>query len=190
MKKITRFLVNKIFLSFLLLFGLVGFWIFEPSVFYLSILGLIALFVIWESWIKKKFFNLIIVDFYLLLVFLYNIYYSYAFPLPYITIIVILVGIFFHWVYHELNGLPKSKVFQLESATFGLLLLEIFIALKFWPIDPKVKSFIIVGFFYLWESFIRASFENKLVKKEIVNYLAVVLFLILIIILTSRWFGF
>lgn len=190
MKTLTRILVNKIFLTILLAFGLIGFWLFEPSFFYLIILLAISAFVLWEGWLKKKFFDLILLDFYLILIFLYNIYYGYASPLPYITIIVILVGIFFHWVYHEINGLPKSRVFQLESAVFGLLLLEIFIVLKFWPIDPKVKSFILVGYFYLWESFVKATFENKLVKREIINYLAIVLILILVIILTSRWFGF
>lgn len=183
-------MINRILLFAFLVGGIISFWLYEPSFFYLFLLVAIALYEIWEGWQKKSFSNLVFLDFFLVLVFLYNAYYSYVWPLVYIMLSVVLAAILFHFIYHEINLLSRKEIFKFESAFLGLIILEIFIVLKFWPIDPKVKSFIIAAFFYLWENFIQAEQEKKLTKKEIKNYIIILSVLLFLIIITSRWFGF
>jgi hypothetical protein len=83
----------------------------------------------------------------------------------------------------RLDTLVAKPIFHLLIILVGLIVVEIFLALSFWPIDPQAKSLIIVVIFYLFTSLIYLYIHSVLKLKRVIGYLASSLLIIGLIIL-------
>src|SRR3990170_8392801 len=149
--------ISKILIAILLVLSLYGFWYFESSVFLrILILGFAGVG-IYLSFFKnipeKSSFStsrefLIILILYLVLFSLYNLLYGFAIPISIIMIFVLALGCFLFYGQLILDGidvLTQKPILQTLVILVGLVVLEVFLSLSFWPVDPKIKSLIIVA---------------------------------------------
>lgn len=196
----SRFLIwSKVILVAILAAVLAGFWYFENSLI-LKILTLIlagvGLAVAFGQPTEKPSLRsprefLILLVLYLGLFALYNLLYGLSIPLYLImiAILVLVAGLFFGLlVLDRLETIIDPPLFWVFVVLVGLVVLEIFLSLSFWPIDPKVKSLIIVIIFYLMTNLIYLYAHSVLKLKRIVGYLIVAI-LILGLLILSIWFG-
>lgn len=177
--------------------SLAGFWYFESSLI-LKILVLIlagaGLAVAFGQPTEKPPLRsprefLILLILYLGLFSLYNLLYGLSIPLYLImvAISVLVAGLFFGLlVLDRLETIIDPPLFWVFVVLVGLVILEIFLSLSFWPIDPKVKSLIIVIIFYLITNLIYLYTHNMLRLKRIAGFLAVGI-LILGLLILSIW---
>lgn len=139
----------------LLILVIFGFFYFEANfwirflVILLAALGVLSF--------KSQPEMLILLVLYLGLDNLYNIRYSLAVPLSFIMLAVYLLAtLSFYLEARASKILPAAEknLFLLYGATCGLVGLEIFLTMTFWPVDPKIKSLVIVFvFFLIWRLF-------------------------------------
>lgn len=187
---------GKIVLSLLLAIALFGFFYFEPSLILrivATVLGVGSL--VWTFWPKiipgssniNRREILILFILYLSLSSVYNLLYSLGIPLAIIMIVVCLLvfALFFGLLaleqLDELFGGPRSWVFIILA---GLVLLEVFLSLAFWPVDPKFKSLILVVVFYAITNLIYLYAQNMLRLKRVIGFMVVSIFVLAIVILT------
>ena len=175
-----------------------GFWYFEENI-YLKILTLllsiISLYLIFKKEEEKPHFASRLQFPALLVLYfgffdLYNFLYSINLPLYMVMIIILLLvsGLFFVVVtIDKASGLIEREVLPVFVVAIGLVILEIFLTLYFWPIAPEVKSFIIIIIFYLILTLIYLYIHNMLRLKRILGYL-VASFVVLVIVLVLSWF--
>lgn len=190
---------SKIILVAMLIIALWGFWYFETSLILritTIILGGSGLWLAFKRSSDKpplaspqEFLILLIL--YIGLFSLYNLLYSLSIPL-FIIMIAILVfvsGLFFGMlVIDRLNTLIGQPLFWVFILLIGLVILESFLSLSFWPIDPKIKSLIIVVIFYLVTNSIYLHTHHVLKLKRITGYLAAG-FLIIGLSVLIVWLG-
>ncbi len=196
---VRKFIFEKILLLGILLASVWGFWYFEES-FTLRILvvalSLTALFFGFSKAPSEREFSskrelLMLLILYLGLFSLYNFLYSINIPIYLVMMAVLgLVSILFFSLLSldKIDSLMGKEVFHLFIALMGLVVLEVFLALYFWPINPETKSLIIVVIFYLITSLIYLYVHSMLRLRRIVGFLIVSL-LILGIILIFTWLG-
>lgn len=195
-----KLLIEKTLLLGLLLTSIFGFWYFESSLILRSMVILMSVLGLGLSFFRhsekpqlasqREFLILLIL--FLGLFGLYNAAYGLAIPLYLIMIAtLVLVWILFYTllILDRLDTLIEKPVFLVLTAAIGLIVLEIFISLSYWPIDPKAKSLIIVVIFYLVTSLIYLYMHNVLRLKRIVGYL-IICGLILAVLILLIWFGF
>jgi len=199
MKLSKFFTLEKILLTVIVALTIVGFWYFEPSLFLRWVVVLVIIFGLLGAFFSKKEISvpmsrrepLVLFSLYLGIYVFYNLLYGLAIPL-YIVMLLILIFawalIFILLSLDQINELVKKEIFQFYIVLMGLAVLEIFLALSFWPIDPKIKSLIIVLVFYLINSFVYLYVHNVLKLKRIIGYL-VVSMLILGILIANMFFS-
>lgn len=173
---------RNIFLFLFFAVFLVGFLILEMS-WMLKIL-MICLSV-WAGYMffkKKENDFLVIILYFLLFYDCYSLFFSFSWPLwlPMGLIIVFTAPIYYFFWSH-------SRVY---AVLLTLIILEIFLGLLPWPTDPKGKAMILVGIFYLFSGFISSREQNELSLKKIAPYIIVSFMVILMVILTSQWYGY
>lgn len=183
--KNTKFLIfEKILLGLLLATSVVGFWYFEPSL----TLRIIALFLAVISFAiaffipgqKTPIFSsrelVILLVLYFSLLTLYNLLYGLNISLYMIMLAVLIMVCLSFFVLLTLDGINNllgKPVFNLFIILVGLAVLEIFLGLSFWPIDPKFKSLIIIVIFYLITNLVYLFSHSMLKLNKIVGYLIV-----------------
>lgn len=199
MKNIQWSIWSKIILTAILAVTLVGFWYFENSLI-LKILVIIltggSLLAAFLHQTEKpplrsprEFIILLIL--YLGLFTLYNLLYGLSIPLylVMIAILVLVAGLFFGLlVLDRLETIISPPIFWVFIIMVGLVVLEVFLSLSFWPIDPKIKGLIIVVIFYLMTNLIYLYTHSVLKLKRIIGIL-VVSIVILSLFILSIWFG-
>ncbi len=190
MKKILSPLGLK-FISFaLLILATVGFFFFESSLairILVLLLGLIGLIQV------KKFPEfLVLINLYLSLYVLYNIRYGLAVPMSIILVAVLIISIFLFYVNFQLKEgqqLAKERLW-LGLLVIGLLTLEVFLVMSFWPFDPKTKSLTVVTCFYIFSRAVYFQANNMLSLKRMSGILIVTTFLLGLLFGLSYWLGF
>lgn len=196
-----KILIAEKFFLFLLLGGSIwGFWYFEPSLFLkILVVGLALVGMIWAFFKRsdkpqlasqREF--LILLTLYLGLFSLYNLLYGLSIPLYLIMIAVLILtgGLFYGLlVLDSLNILMEKPIFQLLTVTIGLAVLEVFLSLSFWPIDPKIKTMVIVVIFYLLTSLIYLYIHNVLKLKRVLGYVLICV-IVLAILFIVTWLKF
>lgn len=130
-----------------LLLVIAVFFYFESSFalrFMVVFLGLIGLFSFKQT---PEILTLFVL--YLGLYDLYNIRYGLAVPLSLILIAVfsLAVFVFFIWTKFAKFSALNKDIFLLYLIIAGLAVMEIFLTMSFWPVDPKIKSLVIVTAF-------------------------------------------
>jgi len=149
MKKYSPYLW-KISLVLIGILSIWGFFYFESSWTVRILLLSIVLIGVMS---RKKSSEIIIVTIlYLGLYDLYNIIYGLAIPLALITWIVFCLASFLFFAqnkFNEKNQVTESNVFSLYLVVIGLTILEIFLVMYLWPVEPKIKSLVISAIFYV-----------------------------------------
>jgi len=175
-----------------LLLGVVlGFFYFETSLFlrimviFLSISGFFFL--------KSMPEVLLLLIFYLGLYDLYNVRYSLAVPLALIIAVVFTLTILIFHLESRFKHLTENmdkNLFQLFLATAGLLILEIFLTMTFWPVDPKIKSLVILFVFYLIFKTFYLYINSVLNLKKMATMILVTMMILGGVLVFNMFFGF
>lgn len=189
------YLAEKIFLAGLLIASLIGYWYFEYSWILRTLSIIISLVGISLAYFQKNQPKLgshkeliILLILYLSTYSLYNLLYSLNLPIYLIMIAILGVVSLAFFILLSLDGLDKlieKPVFNLLVILMGLVVLEIFLSLYFWPIDPKIKSLIIVLVFYLSTNLIYLFAHGILKIRKIMGYLIVTIVIFGALFLTT-----
>lgn len=168
-----------------------GFFYFETSLpvrVMVILLGLLGL-----ATIKSSSEILVILIFYLGLYDLYNIRYGLAVPL---SIILMLVFGFSVLAFELLSFFQKMRervpknIFLLYLLTIGLIVLEIFLAMTFWPVDPKIKGLVIVIIFYILYRLFYLYINNVLNLKKATVFIFFSILILSLVLLFNFFLGF
>lgn len=190
---------SKIILVVILIASLAGFWYFETSLI-LKILAIILAAVGTYTALRGKTEKpplssrrefMILLVLYLGLYSLYNLLYGLSIPLYLImvAVLVLVPGLFFGLLMLDrIESIIDPALFRVFVILLGLVILEIFLSLSFWPLDPKVKSLIIVVIFYLITNLIYLYTHSMLKLKRIAGFL-IAAAIIFVILALNIWFG-
>ena len=192
------YIFEKFLLVALLGGAIWGFWYFEESLILKILilgLGIFGLILAFSSKDNKLQFSsrrelLMLLILYLGLFTLYNLLYGQNIPLYLIMIAILaLVAILLYSLLSldQMDKIMGRSIFQVFIFLMGLAILEVFLSLYFWPIEPELKSLIVVVIFYLIISLIYLYVHSMLRFKRIAGYL-IVCFIILALILLVTWF--
>lgn len=193
-------LLEKVILLVLIGATLYGFFYFESSLilkYIVTFVVVIGLFFAFRKQPEKaalasnrEFIFLLVL--YLGCFTLYNLKYGMSIPthIIMIAVLILVTGLFYGLIsLDRLDILVSRPFFHLLIILVGLIVLEIFLALSFWPIDPQAKSLIIVVIFYLFTSLIYLYIHSVLKLKRIIGYL-ISSFLIIGLIILGIIYGF
>ena len=187
MKKLSQPLFLRIFVILALILVIWGFFYFETSlILRILVLG-IGLTAIWQF--NKYPEILILLVFYLGFYSLYNIRYSLAIPMAMILLMAYFLTTFLFYALGKLNQFPTSfdsKIFNLFLVVTGLVILEVFLTMSFWPVDPKIKSLSLAVSFYLIFKVVYLKLSGMLNLKRIRGF-AIASFLILSSVIAVSW---
>lgn len=174
---------------FILALVIFGFFYFEMSLFLrisLVMLGLIGLLTISSTADIIVFLIL-----YFGLYDLYNIRYGLAIPLSLILLVVfaLVLLVFFLWI--RLSKFPQleKNFLWFYAVTMGLIVIEIFLTMSFWPVDPKIKSLVIVVIFYIIFRIFYLHINNVLNSKKIVFLILVSMLILGAVLAFNMFFG-
>ncbi|MEI6039773.1 MAG: hypothetical protein WCP93_00250 [Candidatus Berkelbacteria bacterium] len=191
---------GKLILAAILAVSVYGFFYFETSII-LKVLVVVIAGVSFYMGIRHEAEKppltshrefLILFVLYLAVFTLYNLLYGLGIQLYLIMIAVwLLVTLLFlcMLILDKIDTLMRRALFWLFASLNGLVVLEVFLSLAFWPVDPKIKSLILVVVFYLITNLIYLYTHNVLRFKKVLGYF-VVSVLILGLLILSTWLGF
>ncbi len=190
MKKIFSIRGLKLLCFALLVASTIGFFYFEISliirilVIFLGLIGLIQ--------INKLPEILVYINLYLSLFVLYNLRYGLAVPMSMILVAVVLISTFLFYVNFRLKEgqiLVNDRLLVFLTVV-GLLTVEVFLAMSFWPVDPKTKTLTIVTIFYVFSRAVYFQANNMLSLKRISGVLTVSVIVLGLLFGLSYWLGF
>lgn len=200
MLKAKFLLVEKIMLFALLAASLAGYCYFETSLFLKILAFLLSFVAIGTAFLKptdkpqlvspREILFLLVL--YLGLYSLYNFLYGLSLPLHWImlAVLVLVCALFFGiLMLDRINEVISRPLLNLLVVLVGLIILEIFLSLSYWPIDPQIKSLIIVSIFYLIINLIYLYAHSMLKFKRIIGFCIVVI-IVLTLSLISFFYGF
>lgn len=168
------------------------------GVFYFEVSFIFRILVVLLGLLSLAFFStmpeiIFLVILYFGLFDLYNIRYGLAVPLSVIMLLVFALSLFLFYSQLKIARREKNldkNLTWLYLLTTGLIILEIFLTMSFWPVDPKIKSFVMIIVFYLISKIFYLYIDSVLNLKKVL-VLALVSFFILGGILIFNWrFGF
>lgn len=199
MIKNQNLLIIKIFTGILLTASVLGFFYFETSL-YLRILVIVFSLssFVWmllqkneKPPLSSKREILVLLVLYLGFFSIYNLLYGLGIPLYFVMLAVwLLCSTMFYILLalDEIDTLLSHPLFWVFISLVGLVTLEVFLSLSFWPIDPKVKSLILVVIYYIITKIIYLYTHNVLNFKKILGFL-IVSVLIIGLMIFSLWTG-
>ena len=121
---------------------------------------------------------------------LYNIRYGLAVPLPIVMVVIwaftMFLGYFYLKQLKSINFPSRDYLFS-YLLVWSLSILEIFLIMSFWPIDPKTKSLIITVSFFLIGKTIYLNVNNVLSLRRISSFLIVSLVSLVIVLALTFW---
>lgn len=182
-----NFLKKYLWLLLTIFFAVLSIWIFiyfETSlslrvmVILLAVIGLFGI----RSGLEEIIILLVL---YLGLYDLYNIRYGFAIPLSLIilAVFILTILIFLSWYrFKRVEGSLNKNLLQLYCVVIGLVVMEVFLTMYFWQVDPKTKSLVIVTIFYVIIRIFYLYINNVLNSKKIA-ILILISFLILGLVL-------
>jgi len=180
--------VRKILLTLILAWGFLTFYLQNSGVTTLivliSIISLVGLVSIWRE--SSAIFILILMSFmvsYSFYIFLFQL----ALPVWIVMLAILLVfGYLFSYTEHRIGILGKKRTIYL--VLFSLIVLEVFLVLSYFLINPISQSLIISAICYLFVGFcytvLAKHTDNKFITYVIFTFISIVL-----VYLTSSWGG-
>lgn len=190
-----RILKSLLFLRLasVLILGLeiAGFFYFEPSILLRILVILLGLIGIWQ--LNRLPETLILTMLYLGLYDFYNIRYGLAIPMALILLGVLALTIFLFYLQsriHKYEESTNNDILLVYLFTLSLVVLEIFLTMSLWPVDPKTKSLVIVIIYYLASRLISLNIYRVLSLKRAFGFLLVSLLILGVVITLSWYLGF
>lgn len=193
--KPIKLIIEKLFFLGLIAAVLASFWYFEESLLLkvlsvvFVVVGILTTFRQSEDRLKSRYELLSLITLYLGIFSLYNLLYGINFPIYIIMIILfLLVGILIFSILtlDKIRELIKKEFFNSFIVLFGLVIIEVFLCLYFWPISPELKSLVLVVIFYQMTTLVYLHSRSMLRLNKIVGHL-IVNFIILVIIFADVW---
>lgn len=190
MKTLSKYIWSFLCLIALIL-GVVGFFYFETSILLrilVIILGLIGLLTV-----RNTSEILVLLTLYLGLYDLYNIRYGLALPLSVIILVVFgLTLLCFSLWYHFQKHPPylDKNILLLYLVIIGLVVMELFLTMSFWPVDPKIKGLVIVVIFYIISRVFYLYINNVLNLKKTIIFVFVCLLILGVVLSFNMFYGF
>jgi len=200
-----RLKMKKMILPLFLLFGVVFFLLFEPSQFLrqmIIIVSSISFLLFFINYRKiplerpkdpesNKVFNLLFfllnltafLDFWVI----FNIYLNFGWSLwlNMLFLLALSLGLFYYLFWAA--GIFADYILSF-TVLLGLIILEVFIALSFWPVDFSTKSIILILIFYTFSGLLILKAKKELDKKGVLEYLILFLVIFLLIIFSMKWY--
>jgi len=191
----------KIILPFVLLISLNAFIFFEASTIFIQLMIILSAicFYLFFSRIKiplPKEYSVVVTYYWLDLIsflsaflyflFIQNLLFIKNFPIWFLMILITL-GAFLIFYYVLWARSKEGRIVPMFSSLFALILLESFLMMSFWNIDPVPKSLLMVVLLYFYLGVLDLKLRGELTGKKIIEYLLIAIIATLIIILTIRW---
>lgn len=176
---------------FTLVLVILGFFYFEASIFLrvmVIVLGAVGLMTIRST---SEILTLLIL--YLGLYDLYNIRYGLAVPLSVIILVVFGFTLLVFLLWANFRKIPHSldkNLQRLYLVTTGLVVMEVFLTMSFWPVDPKIKSLVIVTIFYIISRVFYLYVNNMLHLKKVMAFIAISLLILGAVLVFNIFYGF
>ncbi len=117
---------------------------------------------------------------------IYNFYFAYTLPLWLSMVIVLIISLILFYYFFWSLSIFENIIFPF-SALMGLVILEVFLILAFWAIDPTTRSLLMIIVFYPLLNLILARTRNELNRSKVIEYLIVFGILFILLILTISW---
>jgi len=175
----------------LLILEVVVFFYFENSL----VLGLLAIFLgligFWQFRRLPEILTIFL--FYLGLYDFYNIRYGLAVPMAIILIGVLGLTVFLYYLlenFYQFSKILTKDILRVYLVVLVLIVLEIFLTMSLWPVDPKTKSLVIVIAFYLLIRLIYLNAHRVLNLKRAFGFVLVSFLILAAVISISWWQGF
>jgi len=189
------FILEKVLFFIILGLCIWGFWYFEGSLILriaTLILGSVSLYLVFlkvpsKTPLPSKLELGALLILYLGIFSLYNFLYSLNLPLPSIMVAILLLvsGLCFSVLsLDRANDILGKEIYRTFIILMGIVILEIFLSLYFWPIGPEAKTLIIVVIFYLIMSLIYLYIHSMLRLKRVLGYLVIGVLIIGTILIT------
>lgn len=191
MNKEKLFIFEKLFFIGVLIGTLLSFWYFESSVF-IKILALIlaAAGIFLAAKKKSPQYELAsLLTVYFGAFTFYNLIYVVNFPIYMVMILILILLMtvaFTALTMDGINELMGREVFLSLIFLLGLISVEVFLSLYFWPINLEIKSLVLVVIFYQTTSLIYLYVRSMLRLNRVVGFLIVNL-LILATVFWTLW---
>ena len=180
------------FTAFLIL-GLViaGFFYFETSITLRILVILLGLVGLWQLNRNPEILGVLLL--YLGLYDFYNIRYGLAVPTA--TILIGVFGLAIFLVYlltkiYNLGEILEKNIILVYLLTVGLIVLEIFLAMSLWPVDPKTKALVIVIVFYLSMRLVYLNAHHVLNLNRAAGFVIASILILAGVISLGWWQGF
>lgn len=179
-------LAAKIILSFLVLWGAASFFVFPNLLIFewgFLVVSLVSVYLIIKQ--QAEYFVLITII-------ISSAYFFYgvesAFGLPLWTILlglILFLGATFWCLSRKL--VKSENNFLLILIFFLLSMLEIYLALSYWLINPLTKSLIAGVFAYLFAGFLANVSDENIIDGKFMIYIYIAIFTLLILVFTVSW---
>lgn len=178
-------LTRRVFLSLVLVWGVLSFWLINQAFFAklsITFLGTLCLiFVIYEI---APLFLLIFLSF-IVSYTLYGLLFQLSLPIWLVMIIILLIfSYLFVYMEQKIGILGNKRLIYL--VLFSIIIMEVFLALNYFLISPISKSMIISIISYVFIGFCYTILA-KHTDNKFQNYLLIAFVLIIIIFTTSIW---
>lgn len=198
---LSREAIIKMILPLLLLISLNGFIFFEASTIFIQLVIILAAvcFYLFFSRLKiplPKEYSVIVTYYWLDLVsfltaflyflFIQNLLFIKNFPIWFLMVLITL-GAYLIFYYVLWARSKEGRIVPLFSSLFALILLESFLIMTFWNVDPVPKSLLLVILLYFYLGVLDLKLRGELTGKKIIEYLLISIIATLIIILTIKW---
>lgn len=200
---ITKESLIKIILPILLIISLNGFIFFEASTIFIHLVIILSSFCFYLFFSRMKiplskdesiivtYYWLDLISFltaFLYFLFIQNLLFVKNFPI-WSLMIFIMLGAYLIFYYVLWARSKEGRIVPLFSSLFSLILLESFLMMSFWNIDPVPKSLLMVIILYFYLGVLDLKLRGELTGKKIIEYLLISIVATLIIILTIKWWN-
>lgn len=198
---LTKTSLIKIILPLLLLISTLAFSFFEANRLFVQLIIIVSSFSAYLFFSRVKFplkkEDSVRVTYYwldvitLLTAFLcyltiWNLLFIRDFPIWSLMIMVTVVSylIFFYVLWARSKG---GRVLPLFSSLFALIVLEAFVILSFWNVDPVPKSLLMVIVLYFYLGVLDLKLRGQLTGRKIIEYLLISIVASLLVVIMVRW---
>lgn len=186
MQKILSVKFLKVILIVLLALTIAGFFYFENSLILRIIVVILGCISLWQINSFDEIALLLVL--YLSFYDLYNIHYWRGIPIALIIIGVFLITMLLFYAqtsFSKAKEIIAKDIFKVYSLVIGLAIVELFLAMDLWPVDPRTKSLILAVIFYLISKIIYLYANSMLSLKRMMGFVVVSLLIFGVIVILS-----
>lgn len=191
----------KLVLPFFLFISTVAFIFFEANAIFIHLVIILSSFCFYLFFSRMKFplpkEDSVVVTYYWLDLILFltaflsyllvhNLLFVKQIPIWVLMVLVVLVSyLLFHYVLWARS--KEGRVVPLFSSLFALIVLEAFLIMTFWNVNPVPKSLMMIIVLYFYLGVLDLKLRGKLTGKKIIEYLLISIVASLFVIISVRW---